>query len=132
MTSISPRTSGGPVTDDPSWIGSGHGTDTNKTVTLDISKFDAETHYPNGFLPSGLPLGKITATGLYGPYDAAVDPADGTENLDCFLYSPLTVESGVTAVSGAGFTHGPIVEANLPIEVDAGGKADVAARIWFE
>lgn len=130
MTSISPRTSGGPVTDDPSWIGSGHGVDTNKTITLDVSAFTAGTHYPDGFIPSGTPLGKITASGLYGPYDGGA--ADGTETLDCFLYSPLTVESGVTAISGAGFQHGPIVEDNLPIAVDSAGKADVAARIWFE
>lgn len=130
MTSISPRTTGGPVTDDPSWLGSGHGTDANKTVTLDVSAFTEGTHYPNGFIPSGVPLGKITASGLYGPYDDTA--VDGTEVLDCFLYSPLSVESGVTAISGAGFTHGPVVESRLPIAVDAAGKADVAARIWFE
>ena len=54
--------------DDQSWLGSAHGTDTARSITLDTSAFTANTHYPNGFLPSGLPLAKITASGKYGPY----------------------------------------------------------------
>jgi hypothetical protein len=54
--------------EDQSWLGSEHGTSSARTITLDTSAFTAGTHYPNGFFPSGLPLGRITATGLYGPY----------------------------------------------------------------
>lgn len=36
--------------------------------TLDISKFDASTHFPNGFIKSGCILGKVTSGGLLGPY----------------------------------------------------------------
>lgn len=36
--------------------------------TLDVSLWDAATHYPNGFLPSGLILGRKTSGGLIGPY----------------------------------------------------------------
>lgn len=54
--------------DDQSWLGSAHGTDAARTITLDTSAFTANTHYPNGFFPSGLALGRITATGKYGPY----------------------------------------------------------------
>lgn len=36
--------------------------------TLDISKFDATTHYPNGFIKSGCLLGRVTSGGLLGPY----------------------------------------------------------------
>lgn len=35
---------------------------------LDVSAFTKATHYPDGYFLSGLNLGKITATGLYGPY----------------------------------------------------------------
>ncbi|MEU8136586.1 hypothetical protein [Streptodolium elevatio] len=54
--------------DDQSWLGSQHGTEAARTITLDVSKFTANTHYPDGYFKSGLPLGKVTATGLYGPY----------------------------------------------------------------
>lgn len=39
-----------------------------ETITLDLSKFTAGTHFPNGFLPAGIVLGKVTATSRYGPY----------------------------------------------------------------
>lgn len=57
--------------DDQSWLGSAHGTDATRSITLDTSAFTSGTHYPNGYFPSGLPLGKITASGLYGPYGAS-------------------------------------------------------------
>lgn len=132
MVDISPRNTGGPITDDPSWIGSGHGIDSNKTVTLDTSLFTEEDHFPDGFIPSGTPLAMVTATGLYGPYDPGDDPV-GLGTLDCFLYSPLTVEYTGQKLTGAGYAHGPVIEANLPESaLDSNGKADVANRIWFE
>jgi hypothetical protein len=54
--------------EDQSWLGSQHGTDMARSITLDTSAFTANTHYPNGYLLSGLPLGKITSSGKYGPY----------------------------------------------------------------
>lgn len=50
------------------WLGSQHGTDAPRSITLDVSKFTSGTHYPDGYLKSGIALGKISATGLYGPY----------------------------------------------------------------
>ncbi len=133
MTSIAPRSSSGPVTDDPSWIGSPHGMDTNRTVTLDISLFDAETHFPNGFIPSGTPLGKNSSTEMYGPYDDAA--TDGRETLVCFLVAPANTFPGETAparITGAGYQHGPVIESRLPFPVDAAGTSDVAGQITFE
>lgn len=54
--------------DDQSWLGSQHGTEAPRSITLDVSKFTEGTHYPDGYFLSGLPLGKVTATGRYGPY----------------------------------------------------------------
>lgn len=54
--------------EDRSWLSGRHGADMTDTITLDPSLFTANTHYPNGYLPSGLVLGRVTATGLYGPY----------------------------------------------------------------
>jgi hypothetical protein len=54
--------------EDQSWLASAHGSDAARSITLDTSAFTAGTHYPNGYFPSGLALGKITSSGLYGPY----------------------------------------------------------------
>lgn len=54
--------------DDQSWLGSAHGTDSGRPCTLKTSAFTAGTHYPNGYFPSGLPIGKRTSDGEYGPY----------------------------------------------------------------
>lgn len=117
--------------DNQSWLGASHGTDLGRSITLDSSAFTAGTHYPNGYLRSGTPLGKITATGLYGPYNNAA--SDGTEVLAGFLLTPIVPGSPTTVdVGGALFEHGRVVEANLPIAVDSAGKADVAGRITFE
>lgn len=117
--------------DNQSWLGASHGTDVGRSITLDSSAFTAGTHYPNGYIRSGTPLGKITASGLYGPYNNAA--ADGTEVLAGFLLTPVKPGSPTTVdVGGALFEHGRVVEANLPIAIDAAGRTDVAGRITFE
>ncbi|MFG3014297.1 head decoration protein [Streptomyces cinerochromogenes] len=115
------------------WLGSAHGTDAPVSVTLDVSKFTAGTHYPDGFIKSGIPLGKVTATGWYGPYDDAA--TDGRQTLVGFLFTAQDVNArGVasTKVVGSMLLHCFIREAKLPLgAVDANGKADVAGRIIF-
>lgn len=54
--------------EDRRWLGTRMGTDQNRSITLDVSTFDASHFTEKGALPSGLVLGKITATGKYGPY----------------------------------------------------------------
>lgn len=55
--------------DDQSWLGSRHGIGEAVSVTLDTSAFTPSIHYPDGYFKSGIGLAKITATGLYGPYN---------------------------------------------------------------
>jgi hypothetical protein len=114
------------------WLGSAHGTDAPVSVTLDVSKFTAGTHYPDGYIKSGIPLGKVTATGLYGPYDNAA--TDGREVAVGFLFTAQDVNArGVasTKVVGSMLLHCFIKEAKLPVAIDSAGKADVAGRIVF-
>lgn len=115
--------------DDQTWLGSAHGTDHARSITLDKSAFTAGTHYPAGYFPSGLPLGLITASQKYGPYTPAA--TDGTETLAGFLLTPVSVPSADVDPIGALFEHGRVVEANLPVAIDAAGRADVAGRITF-
>lgn len=120
------------LTDDRSWLGSAHGSDATETITLDISTFTAGTHYPNGFLPSGLAVGKITGSGKYGPYSNAA--ADGRETMVGHLFSAVRPRTDADVdAAGAMLTHGVIVEAKLPSGhgVDANGKTDVAGRIRY-
>lgn len=124
-----------PVTDtfgqeDQSWLGSAHGTDATRSITLDTSAFTSGTHYPSGFFLSGLPLGKITATGKYAPYVDA--NSDGTQTLVGFLLTAVKAPSDTTIdPQGALLVHGVVVDAKLPVAVDAAGKTDVAGRIIF-
>lgn len=116
------------VTEQRHWLGSAHGTDATRTITLDISSFDEETHYPDGVIRSGTVLGRITATGLYGPYDDTAE--DGTEDAAGFLFNSV----GVTSESDQGaplLEHGMVVQANLPDNngLDAAGIADMSGRI---
>lgn len=116
--------------DDQSWLGSAHGTNAARTITLDTSAFTAGTHYPDGYFKSGIPLGRITATGKYGPYNDAL--ADGTETLVGFLLCAVDAPTVNTIDVGAALLdHGRVVESKLPIAVNANGKADVAGRIIF-
>jgi hypothetical protein len=118
--------------DDQSWLASEHGTSNARTVTLDISTFVAGTHYPNGFLPSGMPLGKITASGKYGLYDNAA--VDGRQTLVGHLLVGQKVGATNTVpIVAPLFWHGGVIEAKLPAGggVDSAGKTDVAGRITY-
>jgi hypothetical protein len=116
--------------DDQSWLGSAHGTNMARTVTLDKSAFTAGTHYPNGFFKSGIPLGKITTSGKYGPYDNAA--SDGREALVGLLFVAVAAPAADSDPVAALFDHGRVRESNLPIAIDSAGKTDVAGRIIFE
>lgn len=107
---------------DQSWIGSA---DYNppRSITLDFSAFTKNTHYPNDFLKSGIPLGILTATGLAVPFDSAA--STGAQILAGFLFSELNV-SGFASTddpSGALFYRGVVRTSRLPIAVNSAGKA---------
>lgn len=102
-------------------------------VTYDISKFTQGTHFPNGFIPSGVALGIVTATKLAGPYDA--DATDGREVLYGHGYADVRAvrQNGTVATkvgTGAVVNDAIISVSKLPFQsgagaVDAEGKAQV-------
>src|SRR5690349_12961960 len=111
--------------EDHRWLGSARGTDSPDSGTLVLDAFTANTHFPDGRLKSGLPLGKFSS----GPYyDAAVDTygpytqgaSNGLQTLYGFLYTTQRVPAGVTT----GFIPSPILDFGrilvpfLPITVD--------------
>lgn len=120
--------------DDRAWIIGTHGTDLTPSVTLDISKFTKNTHFPDGYIKSGTPLGKITTSGLYGPYNDSAE--DGTEVCAGLLFSfvrAIDPNNGNTLskVGGAIFVHGAVKESKLPIAINANGKNDLSKIVWL-
>jgi hypothetical protein len=53
------------------WLASAFGTQTCRSVTLDLDTFDFTNVVTNGIIPAGTVLGKVTVSGKYGPYDDA-------------------------------------------------------------
>lgn len=112
--------------EDRSWLLGPHGTEpgTTPSVTLDISAFTEGTHYPDGFIPSGMPLGLITDTGLHGPYDDSAD--DGRQTCVGLLFSSVAVPASGSDPGGAMLVHGFVDASRLPVELDSNGEGDLA------
>lgn len=127
---IGPRTTEYQGSSDPSWLGSAHGTDATRTITLDGTKFTAATHAPLGFIKSGTHLAQVTATKIYGAYDKD-DTTTGLGVCVGFLYGDHAFATGDTKIPAALLDHGRIRESRLPFTIDATGKTDVAGRIQF-
>lgn len=108
-----------------SWMLSqwGQGPGENPSIVLDQSAFTSGTHFPNGYIASGEPLGKITATGLYGPYDGAA--IDGRETCAGLLHSAVKVPTNGSDPGGAIVVAGFVKESKLPRSIDSAGKADL-------
>jgi hypothetical protein len=125
MTDISVATTAYQV-EKRAWLLSPHGTDpgTTPVVTLDVSSFTAATHYPNGYLLSGIVIAPITATpGLYGPYDDTA--VDGRAVAAGVLFSALKVPNLADLtkdVAGAMLVHGFVKRSKLPIANGATGR----------
>lgn len=110
--------------DDQSWLGSAHGTNAGVTITLDLTTFAKETHYPDGFLKSGLPLSQ-RASGSWGLAEA--------EKLGGFLLTPVAVPADTSVKVGASaFVHGVVREGKLPVTVTAEQKAANPAFVFIE
>lgn len=116
------------ATDKLDWLYTPHGTDSALGVTLKGTGFTGT--YTDGKIPSGVPLSKRTADGLYTLYDNAT--ANAGDVFVGFLLSPqeCIAEDGTTHdVGGAMLLHGFIKEAKLPAYWAAlGGTAIAAAK----
>lgn len=133
MTTIAVETNSFGLDDSRQWLLSPHGTDPGTTpgVTLDVSAFTAATHYPRGFILSGIVLGKITASGLYGPYDdTATDGRQTAAGILLFGRKVPNLLDLTKDVGSAILVHGFVDAAKLPIANAAtgGGFLDTAGR----
>ena len=110
--------------DDQSWLASAHGTDTARSVNIDVSTFTAATHYPEGYLKSGFPLKKVG--NRYGLRTNA-----DTEPIEGHLFTAVKIPPGATVVVGALFWHGAVLAAKLPSSVDVDGQATARDIRYF-
>lgn len=148
MTDISVRTGRTLLNENQTWIGPGgiSALQDNRSITLARATFAGATAlttaFPNGFIPSGVCLARITASGLYVRYDPTFDTdaatagvqSDGRNFALGFLAVSVALDPNSTAdISAALYWHGEVVEANLPAGhgLTAAGRTDLAAKFAF-
>jgi len=79
-------------------------------------------HYANGYIPSGTVLGKVTATGLYGPYDSSAGDGRATATGILFADCRVVRQNGTTAtkVGSSQLVRGDVRVSKLPFQAGAG------------
>lgn len=92
MSILDSKTIVTPGSGDYRWLRSNFGRGAQLSATVDVNLLVAGTHYDakTGIVPAGLPLGKVTATGNYGPYDPTA--TDGRDVLEGFMSAPEQLE----------------------------------------
>lgn len=118
MTQLAPRSESFGA-GDQSWLGSRHGTETPKSVTLNPTSWTAKTS--DGRIKSGEPF--AMSNGLAVPYDASDGGGSGpAATIAGFILTDQKVESGAGNVIAPAVWHGRIILANLPSTVSASAK----------
>ncbi|MGW8889165.1 head decoration protein [Streptomyces sp. NPDC055749] len=118
--SIQPISRSATYTANRDWLASLHGTDQTETITLDLSKFTAGTHtfastdisQPYSPVTFGIAVGRITASGLYGPFDKAA--VDGRQVLAGHVFAEAYFAPGATKCPAAMLWHGVVKAAKVP------------------
>ncbi|MCH0562178.1 head decoration protein [Streptomyces sp. MUM 2J] len=124
------------ATADRPWLASRHGLDTPLTITLDTALFTQGTHYtpptlgqPRNVMTAGIPLGRVTATGLYGPWDAAA--TDGRATFTGVLLADVPFAPGSGRAGAALLWHGVIATAHIPGGLDPTAITASTTQIHF-
>ncbi|MER6076972.1 head decoration protein [Streptomyces sp. NPDC001833] len=133
---LQPITYSESATADRPWLASRHGLDTPLTVTLDTALFTESTHYtqptlgqPRYVMKAGIPLGRVTATGLYGPWDTAV--TDGRATFAGVLLADVPFAQSGSRAGAALLWHGVIAAAQIPGGLDPAAITTSTAQIHF-
>ncbi|ROP45941.1 head decoration protein [Pseudokineococcus lusitanus] len=105
------------------WLGDLHGLNSTEGGTLNGALFPAGT-FPDGLVRSGTDLGRVTASGLLGPYDNAA--TDGRQTCVGHLVSDQVV-TATSRNDAALLNHGAVVRTYLPTGSghDAAAEADL-------
>lgn len=102
------------------------------SIAMATTTGGATGHYPNGYIPAGIAVGKVTATGLFGPYDDTA--SDGRQVCYGLTFNDVTAvraNGSVAATVGTGaFVRGAVTTSKLPFQsgpgsIDSAAKADL-------
>ncbi|WP_316749159.1 head decoration protein [Streptomyces herbicida] len=133
---LNPITYSESATADRPWLAARHGLDTPLTITLDTSLFTEGTHYtqptvgqPRNVMQAGLPLGRVTATGLYGPWDK--DATDGRATFTGVLLADVPFTPGSPRAGAALLWHGVIAATHIPGGLNVDAITASTAQIHF-
>lgn len=111
---------------------------TTPNVAVAVTTPGVNSHFPDGYIPSGTVIGRVTATGLFGPYDNSA--SDGRETAFGITFAKVVARRGngtlATRVGTGALVHGVVDQTRMPFQsgpgaIDAAGKADLAL-IRFE
>jgi len=97
---------------DQSWLVSTEPISDARTEVLDISTFTAGTHYPNGYIPSGLQVAKVG--GVLIPYDPTEATVTGAGILAGFVLTDRPV-SGTADFAVPLIDYGRVKTSKLPV-----------------
>jgi hypothetical protein len=101
------------------WLRSNHGADAGISGTLALATV-ADLRNAEGYIPSGILVGQITASGLYGLFD--VNASDGREVLAGAILADVKITNSKFVVQSSGkapisvLKHGTIARKYLPVE----------------
>ncbi|MGW2886439.1 head decoration protein [Streptomyces griseoruber] len=133
---LQPITYSEAATADRPWLASRHGLDTPLTITLDTPLFTEGTHYtpptlgqPRNVMKAGIPLGRVTATGLYGPWDTTA--TDGRATFTGVLLADVPFTQPGSRAGAALLWHGVIAAAQIPGGLDLATITASTAQIHF-
>ena len=107
--------------EDRTWLGSTHALENAQSVILDISTFTEATYWPNGYLPSGLPLAKVS--GLMVPYVSG--GSGGTNILSGFLATAQEIKNATEDINVPMVDHGRVITAKVNAITSVGFVAPV-------
>lgn len=113
---------------DLSWLGSDHGIADGRTELLDISTFTKATHYPDGYIPSGLPVALVG--GVLVPYDATEATTTGDGVLAGFVLTDQSTD-GTEDIAVPLIDHGRVRVSKLPITFVAPAAEAKRANVNF-
>jgi len=104
------------LNEDQRWIGPGgiESAETALSITLNVALFDMVTAFPNRYIPSGVLLGVVTATGLYGPYATAATDGRQTAAGLLLVSEPVDPLSTSNNHPAALYWKGQVIQSYLP------------------
>lgn len=111
------------------WQGSIRGTFTGRSEVLNTPAFTKATHFPDGFIPSGMPVSKVA--GELVPYD----PTEVTGNAASFAGHLLTdqrIVDPAEKLNVALLDHGRVLTSFLPVEFVAPAVQPNSTIVYLE